>query len=87
MSWGGKEPVYEPLLLFSSLGFIFGSIVNKSRQFLYLGTLFLIIYIFDIGAEYFESNVGWPITLFVAGLASMGIGFGIEKLRRKYFTP
>ncbi|MEK7649608.1 MAG: hypothetical protein AAB367_01425 [Patescibacteria group bacterium] len=82
----GSKPIYETLLLLASLGFIFGSIPKRSRQFLYLGTLFLIVYIFSIGGEYFENDVGWPIILFVAGFVSMGIGVGIEKVRRKYFT-
>lgn len=83
---GGQKPVYETLLLISSLGFIFGSIPKLSKHYLLFGTVFLIIYIFDIGAEYFQNQVGWPITLFVAGLLSMGIGVAIERVRRKYFA-
>lgn len=86
LSTDGEKPIYETLLLLSSLGFIFASIPKLSRQFLYIGTLFLVVYIFDIGGEYFQNQVGWPITLFIIGLISMGIGFGIEKLRRQYFT-
>lgn len=82
----GKKPIYETLLLLSSLGFIFGSIPKLARQYLLIGTLFLIIYIFSIGGEYFQNEVGWPITLFVAGLASMGISIVMEKVRRKYFA-
>jgi hypothetical protein len=82
----GKKPVYETLLLLLSLGFIFGSIPKLARQYLFIGTLFLIVYIFSIGGEYFQNEVGWPITLFVAGLASMGVSIGIEKVRRKYFA-
>jgi hypothetical protein len=82
---GGHKPIYETLLLIGSLGFIFTSIPRKSPQFLYIGTIFLIFYIFSIGGEYFYNDVGWPLTLFVAGLASMGIGVGIEKIRRSYF--
>ena len=83
---GGLEPFYETLLLILSLGFIFTSIPKQAQSFLYFGTFFLVIYIFSIGGEYFENNVGWPLTLFVAGLASMGIGISIEKIRKKYFT-
>ena len=81
----GEKPVYETLLLLASLGFIFGSIPKRARQFLLIGTLFLIIYIFSIGGEYFQNQAGWPVTLFIAGLASMGVGVAIEKVRRKYF--
>jgi len=82
----GKKLVYETLLLLFSLGFIFGSISKLARQYLLIGTLFLIIYIFSIGGEYFQNEVGWPITLFVVGLASMGISIVMEKIRRKYFA-
>ncbi len=83
----GKYFVYETLLLVSSLGFIFWSIPKKSISYLYIGTLFLVIYIFDIGGEYFQNSVGWPITLFISGLVAMGIGILMEKLRRDYFSP
>jgi hypothetical protein len=81
-----NRPIHETLLLFSSIGFIFGSIPKLLHQFLYIGTLFLVIYIFSIGGEYFQNSVGWPITLFAAGLLSMGIGVAIEKARKKYFN-
>lgn len=81
----GKKPVYETAQLLLSLLFIFASIARMSRSFLYIGTLFLVIYIFDIGGEYFQNQVGWPSTLFVAGLLTMAAGFGVEKIRRKYF--
>ena len=82
----GKKIMYETALLLSSLGFIFGSIPTLSRQFLYVGTLFLVVYIFSMGGEYFQNDVGWPITLFVAGLLSMGIGVAIERVKRRYFV-
>jgi len=81
----GHKPVYETLLLLVSLGLIFGSIPMGSRKYLYTGTLFLVVYIFAIGGEYFQDSIGWPITLFVTGLLSMGIGISIEKVRRKFF--
>jgi membrane-associated protease RseP (regulator of RpoE activity) len=46
--------------------------------------MFLIVYIFDIGGEYFSDNVGWPITLLIAGVLSMGVGFVFEQLRKRY---
>ena len=82
----GKKPIYETLLLLSSLSFIFVSIPKRSSLFLYIGTLFLIIYIFSIGREYFKDDVGWPLMLFVVGLMSMGISVAIEKIKRRHFT-
>lgn len=81
----GNKFWYESLLLIASLGFVFGSIPKKSQLFLYSGTLFLIVYIFAIGGEYFQNNIGWPITLFIAGILSMSVGAGVEVLRRQFF--
>ena len=81
----GNRPAYETLLLLLSLGFIFGSIPAQSRLFLYIGTLFLVIYIFSMAGEYFKDEAGWPMTLFGVGLISMGIGFVIGKVRKTYF--
>lgn len=83
---GGEKLIFELLLLAASLGFIFLSIPRLSRSFLYVGTIFLVVFIFDIGAEYFQNQVGWPITLFISGIASMLIGLGIEKLRQGIFN-
>ncbi len=82
----GPKPIPETLLVLLSLGYIFGSIPTKTSRLLYIGTIFLVIYIFSIGAEYFQDNIGWPITLFIAGLLAMGIGISIEKIRTKYFS-
>lgn len=81
----GKKPIYETAQLLLSILFIFASIVKTSRSFLYVGTLFLVIYFFDIGSEYFQNQVGWPLTLLAAGLLTMAAGFGVERIRRKYF--
>lgn len=83
---GGHQPIYETLLLITSLVFIFGSIQIKSRNYLYIGTMFLIFYIFSMGGEYFQNQAGWPITLFIAGLVSMGIGVAMEKVRKTLIT-
>ena len=83
---GGSKPIYETLLLATSLGFIFGSVPAQSRTFLYSGTAFLVVYIFSTRFEYFENSVGWPIALFIAGLASKGIGVAIERMKRRYFS-
>lgn len=81
----GNKPIYETSQLILSLFFIFASIPKVSRSFLYVGTLYLAIYIFAIGGEYFQDQVGWPLTLFAVGLLTMAAGFGVEKIRRKYF--
>ena len=81
----GKQPLFETLILIGSLVFIFSSVLRQSKIFLYEGTFFLVIYIFSIGYEYFQNQIGWPLTLLVAGLLSMFTGLMIEKLRKRYF--
>jgi len=83
---GGSSPVYETLLLLASLVCIFASVIELSRKSLYLGTLFLVVYIFSTTSEYFATNVGWPVSLFVAGLLSMGVSVLIERFRKSYFV-
>jgi len=80
----GHYPIAETSLLIVSLFFIFVSTWRRIYSFLWLGTLFLVIYIFGMAFEYFEDQVGWPLALFAAGLISMVIGYFIERLRRKY---
>jgi len=80
----GHYPLHETLLLIVSLGFIFVSTWRKVHSFFWLGTLFLVIYIFGMAFEYFEDQVGWPVALFAAGLVSMLVGYLIERVRRKY---
>lgn len=86
LGFNGSEPFYETMVLVVSLVFIFSSPLRKSNLFLYGGTLFLIIYIFSIGGEYFQNDVGWPLTLLGAGIISMLIGYGIERFKKSgYF--
>lgn len=75
-------PVYETAFLLLSLAAIFISQRIRVRSFLYLGTLFVIIYVFSTGFEYFEDQMGWPIILFCAGLVSMVIGFTVDRWSR-----
>ena len=80
----GRYPLPETLLLVASLGLIFVSTWRKVHSFFWLGTLFLIIYIFGMAFEYFEDEVGWPMALFAAGLVSMLAGYFSERVRRRY---
>lgn len=81
LGYGGKEFIYETLLLLASLGFIFASKWRGSLSWLYIGAIFLVIYLFGLGAEYFQDKVGWPITIVIAGLLSMGVALLVQKLR------
>ena len=84
LGWQGHYFAYETALVVASLCFIFGGAIVRSSPYMLLGTLYLVVYIFSTGAEYFQNDVGWPVTLFVAGLASMAASLGVEHLRRRY---
>ena len=81
---GDKKVLLEFLLGGSSLLAIFFSTVRQSKIYLYTGTVFLIIFIFDLGFEYFNDTLGWPITLLVSGIISMGIGYFMGKIQKKF---
>lgn len=76
------ELIY-PLLVF---GVIVASVYEKSRAFLIWGSIFLMIYIFKMTAEYFSEGLGWPITLIMSGLLIIAIGYGSIQLNRKYIA-
>jgi hypothetical protein len=63
---------------------IFLSIYLKSKAFLVFGTLYLMGYIMKITLEYFAEGLGWSISLIVAGLLLIAIGYGAVKLNEKF---
>lgn len=84
MGTNGIQPVYEMLVLALSIAFIAVSIWWHRQAYLFVGCLGLIVYIFSTGSEYFSDAIGWPITLFIAGILSMGVGYLMERLRKEY---
>lgn len=70
-----------PFLIFCVL---FLSVYLKSKSFLTFGSIFLVAFIFKITSEYFSRNIGWPLTLVVAGLALMAVGWMSFYLHKKY---
>lgn len=62
-----------------------GSYISR-RDFLWLGSLALMVYIVKISFEYFQDSLGWPVTLILAGVLLIGIAYGSLALRRKYFS-
>ncbi len=76
------ELIY-PLLVFGAL---FASIHVKSKAFLTWGTIFLMLYILKITAEYFSSGLGWPLALVIAGLGMIGVGYLSILLKNKYLS-
>lgn len=90
LALGGWSPEQSVLweLLFPALVFggIFLSIHLKAKSFLIFGSMFLMIYILKITAEYFTEGLGWPLSLVIAGFALIGIGYYSFYLNRKFIS-
>lgn len=82
ISLGG---VWDFLFAGILLGVMYLSIYLASRSFLVFGTLFIMIYIGKLTAEYFANVTGWPVALVIAGLALIGAGYLGYYLNEKYF--
>ncbi|HYE22119.1 MAG TPA: DUF2157 domain-containing protein [Verrucomicrobiae bacterium] len=67
-------------------GMIFLSVYLKSKALLSFGSLFLMIYILKITAEYFSQGLGWPASLVIAGLALIGVGYYTVRLKQRYIN-
>lgn len=81
----GHHLFWETLSILASLGAIGVSGFRKNSIYLAMGSIFLIISIFQIGFEYFAETAGLPITLLICGALSMSAGFGIQRVRREFF--
>ena len=85
--WGsGKNVFWE--LIFPALvfGVIFLSVHLKARAFLTFGVIFLMLYIIKITAEYFTNSLGWPLSLVLAGLCLIAIGYGAFRVNKQYLS-
>lgn len=83
--WTPKQNVFWELIF---PGLVFGvillSVTLKSKAFLTFGTLFLMAYIVKLTAEYFKDSIGWSLSLVIAGLAMIAIGYGSLALNKRY---
>lgn len=90
LALGGWSPDQSVLweLLFPGLvfGVIFLSIALKAKSFLIFGSIFLMVYILKITAEYFTEGLGWPLALILAGFALIGVGYLSFHLNRTYIA-
>jgi hypothetical protein len=70
----GGSRVWE--ILFPGFAFvtIFLSTVLKNRSFLIWGSIFFVIYIIKVSAQYFGGAVGWPLALVLLGFFLIGSG-------------
>lgn len=90
LSLGGWYPsqnfIWELLFPGLVMGIIILSVYVKSKAFLIFGALYLMTYIFKISAEYFKNSLGWPLSLVVAGLAIMAVGYSAFRINKKYLA-
>ena len=66
--------------------FIFLSIYVKNSAPLTLGALYLMAYIIKITGEYFYDSLGWELSLVIAGLLLILIGYLAFRLKKQYIT-
>jgi len=71
-----------PFLLVATF---WGSIKLQSKVFLIMATIFTFAEILKLTSEYFSKSIGWPISLIVAGLVVMGIGYMSFELNKRFF--
>ena len=90
LALGGYAPEQNVFweLVFPALAFgvLLSGIPLKSRPFLFVGSLFIMIYIVKISTEYFKNSMGWALALVLAGLALMAVGYLSFYLNRRYIT-
>ncbi|MFH1622180.1 MAG: DUF2157 domain-containing protein [Candidatus Omnitrophota bacterium] len=85
--WSPRQNIFWELIFPGlALGIVFLSVTLKDQAFLVLGTFYLMIYILKITAEYFTNSLGWPLSLVLAGLALMIIGYFTFYLKKKYIS-
>jgi len=85
-SYRGRRPsllAWDVLLLIGSLVFIAWSVPRQSRALLCSGLLFLFVGIVQINSLYFRDQLGLPVVLLITGVASIAIGLGADRLRRR----
>ena len=83
--WSPTQNVFWELIFPGlALGTLFMSVYLKTRSFLTFGSLFLMIYILKITGEYFTSGLGWPLSLVLAGLMLIAVGYLYVYLKKKY---
>ena len=67
-------------------GVMFLSVYLRSKSFLTFGSLYLMVYILKITAEYFADSLGWPLALVLTGLGLIAIGYLHFNLKKKYLS-
>tara|TARA_Y100000310_G_C20678621_1_gene814523 strand:- start:1993 stop:2994 length:1002 start_codon:yes stop_codon:yes gene_type:complete len=85
--WSPDQNIFWELIYVGLVfGVIFMSIKLYSRSLLVFGSIFLMAYILKITVEYFTEGLGWSLSLIIAGLILVGVGYLSVDLNRRYFS-
>jgi len=85
--WSPEQNIFWELIYPGLVfGALFLSVQIKSKPFLVWGTIFLMAYILKITSEYFSSGMGWPLSLVLAGLAMIGVGYMSFSIKKKFLS-
>ncbi|MBI2334817.1 hypothetical protein HYU96_03360 [Candidatus Daviesbacteria bacterium] len=83
--WSPQQNIFWELVFPGIVfGVIFLSVYLRSTSFLTFGTIYLMAYILKITSEYFSKSLGWPLSLVLAGLGLILIGFVAFNIHKKY---
>lgn len=76
--------ILEILFLVAASGFVYSSVVLRSRTLLFVATAALLAYSAWFTSEYFADSVGWPIALIILGLVLIGLSALAFRIDREY---
>lgn len=81
-----QSPLWEAIFPFLTFAAMYLSVVLRNQKFLIFGTLFLMLYLVKITAQYFSNSLGWPLALVVSGFLLVAAGAVAIHLKRKYIS-
>ena len=76
--------VLEIVFLFAASGFVYLSVVARSRTLLVVATAALLAYTGWFTGQHFADSVGWPIALVIFGIAMIGLSAFAYRIDRRY---
>jgi hypothetical protein len=77
----------EILFLAVAAGFVYASVVLRSRTLLAVATLAILAYTAWFTSEHFVDSIGWPLALVAFGLVLIGMSALAFRLDREYVRP
>ncbi len=82
---GGISELWKIITALLILASFLLSVPLKSKSFLYVGALFLVIYLIDLSTRFFEvfGTYGWPLMLIMIGFLLMFTGYLVVNLHKK----